>query len=320
LATAVIEHFNRLGREGQVDIPGFAKWLKDHQYSEDDINAGEMIAHIADEFAFDQQFWDAAFANNPTLGARALAAVLKWIDKIAILLKLKEPTITADVHGQFLKTAEAVDTMREQLAKAYAGMAARARAGGSASKGESTQGSPSRIPLSLDINPNKAVGMAAAKVPVVAEAPPVALTNNVAEAARAMRILMESSSAKVRARGGMMVNLASPDRARAEMLKTDPITARLAHALNSGTSRYLQPDPAKVRAAPLTRHTLINADMMVNARTMRDAYHPHGSKSTKTAAAPQASYGTLWLRTRMVNSKRSIPHPQSPAPLLKRPS
>jgi hypothetical protein len=241
-------------------------------------------------FAYDPKFWDAAFANDPGLGVRVLEAILKWIDKIAILLKLKEPTITADVHGKFL-TVEAVDTMREQLAKAYAGMAQRARAGDSKSQAESTPDAPTRIPFSLDINPNKAVGMAAAKVPVVPEAPPIAFANNVEEAAHAMRDLIATSSARLRARGGMMVNLANPDKLRADWLKTDGMTARVAHALYSRDSGYRQPDPAKVRSAPLTRNTLINADYMVHAKDHEGRVSPTWIKVYQDSSSPT---GQLW--------------------------
>jgi hypothetical protein len=292
LAAQVIEHFNRLGREGHVDIPGFAKWLKDRQYSEEDINAGEMIAHIAEEFTFDSKFWDTAFANDPTLGAKTLAAVLKWIDKIAILLKLKEPTITSDVHGQFLRTVEAVDTMREQLAKAYAAMAQSARDQGSKPQNGNAQGTGGKIPFSLDINPNKAVGMAAAKVPVVPEAPPIGFANNVVEAARAIRLLMgERTRAVVFARGGMKVNLFSPDHLRAKWLSTDPMTARVAHALNSSESNYKQPDPAKVRGAPLTRYTLTSADFMVRAKDHAGRESPTWIKVYQDSTSPT---GQLW--------------------------
>jgi hypothetical protein len=274
-----------------VDIPGFAKWLKDNQYDEADINAGEMLAHVAEEFAHDPKFWDAAFARNPALGAKALEAILKWIDKIAILLKLKEPSVTSDVHGKFLKTAEAVNTMREQLAKAYAGMAERARAKGPETQSGDPQGTPSKISFALDMNPNKAVGMAAAKVPVVAEPPPIAFAEDAKEAARAVRFLMEPPSASIRARGGMMVNLANPDHQRAGWLNIDPLTARVAHALNSGSSGYRQSDPAKVRGAPLTRNTLINADFVVKAKDHAGRESPTWIKVYQDSSSPT---GELW--------------------------
>ena len=291
LAAEVTQHFKQLIKQGGIDVPGFTKFLEGRGYQVEDISTGEMLAHIAEDFGFDPQFWEAAFKKDPGLGARTLQALLKWIDKIAILLKLKEPTITGDIHGQFLKTAEAVDTLRDKMAEAYAKMAERARTQGSPPPSGTQKGTSGKISFALDINPNKAVGMAASKVPIVAEPPPIPFATNARAAAQAMRELMAQSSAESRARGGMMVNLANPDRSRAEWLRVDPITARIAHAINSRTNGYKMPDPAKFRSAPLTRHTLVNADMVVRAKDHDGRLSPTWIKVYQDPSSPT---GELW--------------------------
>jgi hypothetical protein len=204
---------------------------------------------------------------------------------IAMGRYLKSFQSRADMLGKLEAEGKLPEELRGELEKSL-GMSK-----GTSERAGKQNAEVDEVNFALDMNPNKAVGMAASKVPVVAEAPPVAFAENVKDAGRSLRILMEQSSARVRARGGMMINLANPDKLRAEWLKTDPESARIAHALNSSSSGYRQPDPSKVRSAPLTRHTLINADMMVIAKNKAGRDSPTWIKVYVDSTSPT---GELW--------------------------
>jgi hypothetical protein len=78
-----------------------------------------MIAHLAQDFIKDPQFCTSIFRHNPGLGRRVVQELQKYVETFMDKLKGRKSSNRATA---FLKGEEALNSMRESLATAYATM------------------------------------------------------------------------------------------------------------------------------------------------------------------------------------------------------
>jgi hypothetical protein len=93
-----------------------------------------MLAHFGGDFIADPEFTKIAFKGNPNLGSRVTQAVMQFIAKLQSLYSRADldkggTKVDHVTRGstQYLKTQQALESMRTKMGEAFSEMARRAQ-------------------------------------------------------------------------------------------------------------------------------------------------------------------------------------------------